>query len=280
MTITEVELKPIQKNDFSLVQTSLRLFSDIFKYQYLIKLLIQREFKASYMESLLGIVWKLITPLLPLGVYLVLQSVGLLHGSLAMPKIVYLICGLSFWHLFASTALVIAGRLVDQASTLKKIKIPFVVLYISALGQILFDFLVRFSLLALVVLYFRIVPSFSWLWLIVVMLSLLSLGFAFGILTSLFVVYAKDFKNALQIFLQYFVFLSSVLFPVPENPIFKSFVMYNPLHYLIESARSMIYFSELVYVEQTLCILLVSIASLLLLVQKIYQVERYLIKGL
>ena len=279
-TTKTIEYTKIGKNKLSYVQSMREAFFDLVKNTYLIQLMIRRDFQASYQGSLLGVFWRILFPLLPIAVYLILQIVGLLHSSSEMPRAVYLVCGLSFWQLFSSTFLAISNRLVDQAAIIKKANIALVAIYASSLGQIVFDLGIRAILLLIVLAYYNIVPGVVWLWALFLSFIICLLALAMGIFFSFFVAFSKDVKNLLQIIMQYAVFLSAVIFPIPATSFLYSVVKYNPMFYLIEAIRTAIYSNEIIFVKE--CMLVACFAFLLLVfvVNKIYELQRWILKGL
>src|SRR5688572_27430079 len=80
------------------------------------------NFKASYRQSFLGIIWKIILPLVPVVVYVILQLLGLLRQNSSMAPALYVVIGMTFWQLFASSILTIMASSTKDRAVLKKNK--------------------------------------------------------------------------------------------------------------------------------------------------------------
>ncbi len=229
------------KRKVAFVSSYLQLARDLYHFRALIWQYIRRDFVASYRGTVLGILWKIIMPLVPLSVYIMLHVLGVFSAAPdMMPRALYVVVGMSFWDLWATILSVTVNRLSSQANMLKKFKVPLIVVYVIGLGEILFDTMVRFTLLLALLLVFDM--PFQWTWLVIPFLALpfVVFGFGLGIFLSFFAVFTKDVNNMVRIMLRYGLFGSAVIFPLPMKGIVGAVIRCNPMYHLIEGTRRLI----------------------------------------
>lgn len=199
---------------------------------------VKREFQSKYRNSLLGAAWTVINPLAMIVVYTVIFSQvmqaklpGVDHG---FAYSIYLCAGSLAWGLFAE----IVGRgqniFLENANLLKKISFPRICLPIIAVLSAGLNFAIIFGLFLL----FLVVAGFWPGWvavatiplLIIQLLFAIGLGVTFGVLNVFF----RDFGYFFGIFLQFWFWLTPVVYPVailPEKV--KHLMEYNPMYSLI-----------------------------------------------
>lgn len=213
---------------------------DIFNYRLMLKQQIRREFSSAYRDSYLGLAWKLLLPVLPVSVYVLLQYYGIFHSTSEMPRVLYIVIGFTFWSFLSSVMTNTMNRLESQSTLLRKVNVPLCVVYFSGVGQILFDFLVRSVFLILVLLYYNQYLSLHLLWLPVLIIPFFMLSFGLGVLLSFFIIFVRDLRHIVTVLLTYGVYMSGVIFPAPEVTFLKKIFEWNPIYILIDDTRRII----------------------------------------
>jgi ABC-type polysaccharide/polyol phosphate export permease len=267
--------------DMSFKKAYIDMFEDIYRFRALIWQYIRRDFVASYRGTFLGFIWKLILPLVPISVYIFLQLLGIFTTATGMNKALYVACGMTFWSLWAESLSVTLDCLSRQSSMIKKMKVPLIIVYITSIGQILFDTLTRMALvIALLIIYGQ---TFHWTWIAlpVIALPCLVFGFALGVLLSFFAVFTKDVKNVVSIIIRYGLFASAVIFALPmDNPIVERVALCNPMFHLVDGTRNLLVTGTLTYpVYWTFCSI-VGVALCLLALKKASSMEERLVWAL
>lgn len=228
------------KLNLSSAEAARQIVHNISHYRTLIWQYIRRDFVASYKGSILGVLWKFILPLVPMSVYIWLHVLGVFRADVGMPRAIYVVAGLTFWELWAGSLQLSLNRLQAESNLIKKVRVPLIVVYLTGLGQLLFDTSVRLVLLIVLLLAFSIQPSWSWLLLPVLVAPLLLLGMGLGILLSFFAVFTQDVRNIVTILVRYGMFVSAVIFPLPMDGFVGSVILANPLYHLVNGSRSVL----------------------------------------
>lgn len=236
----EVFYTPDYKLRVSFRTAARTLAKDVYHFRALVWQYVRRDFVASYRGTFLGFFWKLILPLVPISVYIALHLLGVFSAATAMPRPLYVAVGLTLWELWAQTLLVCLNRLNSESSLLKKVRVPLSVVYLTGIGQILFDSLVRMGLLAVLLVIFEIPFSWSWLLLPILVLPLFLFGAGLGIFLSFFAVFSRDVNNVTTVVIRYGLFASAVIFPLPMQGTIGTAVRLNPLYHLVDGTRTLL----------------------------------------
>lgn len=219
-------------------------FSAVLNYRVFIWANFLKYFKATHRQSYFQLLWKILLPLIPVSVYLVMQLLGFLKSSKEMPAALFVIIGMTFWQLFSSSLSLTMNAPDKERALLKKVNLPFLLFYISSLGEVIFDYLIRLFLIWALLIYYKVPFSFNWILLPFFLIPFLLFGAGLGIFLSFFSIFYKDVKNLAELFLRYGLFASGVLFPITGEGEWVSILQMNPLLILIDNFRSLLVFSS------------------------------------
>jgi lipopolysaccharide transport system permease protein len=243
--------------------TPLRQYArDVIHHRDLIRVLAGREIKLRYRQTVLGVSWVLLGPLLSAGI------LGFVFGKVAnlstdgVPFFVFSYAGLAAWGVYSSTTTKATSTYVSNSGLVSKIYFPRVILPLAGQASILLDFAV--SLVVLLVLLFTtesatttvdgvvqsggsLVPGWEFLllpvWLFLFICLAQGLG---GVLGSLAVRY-RDIPQVTPVIIQLLLYASPVAYAVQGNvPEEYQFWYYlNPLVSLFEGFRWSVFGTEL-----------------------------------
>jgi ABC-type polysaccharide/polyol phosphate export permease len=101
------------------------IYADLLRYRELFASLFQRDLRAKYKGSALGLVWTLALPLTLMLVYLVVFSVMWKASATDVDHYwLFLLCGLPPWVFFSSSLQSSARSLVENAGLIRKVRFP------------------------------------------------------------------------------------------------------------------------------------------------------------
>jgi len=214
------------------------------RHRYLLRQLVRREVEARYRGSFLGLLWSLITPLIMLAIYTFVFSVvlqarwGASPSSSRVDFALALFAGLTAFGLFAETISTAPSLILSNRNYVTRVVFPLEILplarFLSNLVQAGFSLIV--FLLAVLVLKGGIPWTLAFLPVVLIPLSLLSLGGAF-FLASLGV-FVRDINQVIGLATTALLFLSAVFYPLSSlQPPLQSIFVLNPLVSIIEDVR-------------------------------------------
>jgi lipopolysaccharide transport system permease protein len=210
----------------------------VWRHRELVLFMAWRDIQLRYRQTLLGVGWAVLQPLLTTLVFAVFF--GRLGGipSDGLPYPIFALAGLIPWQLFAYAMLQSSGSLVESQNILRKVAFPRVIVPLASIGSGLLDFLVSFLLLLAAMAWYRVVPS--WRLLALAPLTVLALVAALGVglwLATLNVRY-RDIRHTVPFLSQLWLLATPVAYPssiVPER--WRLALGLNPMAGVVEGFR-------------------------------------------
>ena len=216
---------------------------ELWQYRDLLWMMITNSIKTRYKRSSLGVIWTLLNPLLQTVVLTIAFSQLMRFRVENYP--IYLLSGLIVWGFFSQTILQSMNNLIWGSSMMKRIYIPRTIFTLSVVGNSLMNFFLTLIPLVVIMLFVGhpIRLTILLLPVAVFMLTMMTLGFA--LIMSTIAVYFADVVNMFSVLLTAWYFLTPIIYPisvVPER--FLPIVKLNPMYWMIEIFRSLIYYGE------------------------------------
>jgi lipopolysaccharide transport system permease protein len=224
--------------------------ADLYGYRELIRNLVIRDLKVRYKNSVLGILWSLLNPLMMTVVFTVVFTLMVPSDIEKFP--VFFMCGFLPWTFFSASVMGATGSIVSNANLIKKVYFPREILplcdVLSNLVNFLLSLVVLFAMLA--VFRVRITPAVLMLPLIILVQVMFVSGMAF--LLSAANVFYRDTQHILEIVIQAWFFLTPVFYPITILPKSKEILgltidvqlwarRLNPMASLVASYRDVLY---------------------------------------
>jgi homopolymeric O-antigen transport system permease protein len=219
-------------------RTERQYWRDLWSYRELFYFLSWRDLLVRYKQTVVGVSWSLIRPLLTMAILtLVFGKLGKMpSGGVPYPLLV--LCGMLPWQLFSAAMTESGSSLVSNSNLISKIYFPRLVIVVSSVMTSFVDFLISSAfLLCLMLWYHRLPPrAILALPLFVVLAFAASLGVGFWI-AALMVKY-RDFRYIVPFVVQLGLYLSPVGFlssVVPDR--YRLLFSLNPMVGVIDGFR-------------------------------------------
>jgi lipopolysaccharide transport system permease protein len=190
--------------------------AEVYHYRELIRNLVIRDLKVRYKNSVLGILWSLLNPLLMTIVFTVVFTLMLRNDTPNYP--VFFMCGYLPWSFLSESVVGGTNSIVGNAHLIKKVYFPREVLPLSDVLSGLVNFLLALIVLFGMILVFRVGLTASVLLLPVVIVAqvLFSLGLVFFLSTAN--VFYRDTQHIMQVVMQAWFFLTPIFYPIDIIP--------------------------------------------------------------
>lgn len=194
--------------------------SDIWGSRELLQNLTNREVRGKYRRTALGQLWSLANPIAAILIYTFIFSfLFRLPAQVGDPSglnnyALWLVCGPLPWLFFNRVLTIGVDSLVANAGLIQKVYFPRIVLPLSLANATLFTWLLEMGVLvvALSLLGSFVLPWLPLLAAFMVVFALFSVGVA--MLLSIANVYFRDLSYLLTIVLQFWFYLTPILYPV------------------------------------------------------------------
>jgi lipopolysaccharide transport system permease protein len=211
---------------------------EIWHYRSLLVMLIWREITIRYQQTLLGIMWVIVQPVINIIIYSLVFGVLLRVPSENYPYIVYLFPGLLVWRLVGDGISRGSLSLMTNSRLIEKIYFPRLVIVISTVAAAIVDFLFALSILLVVMFLYR--ANLTWH----VLLLPIYLSLAVVIILSICVWLAplniryRDVTHILPFIVQISMYLSPIMYPITLiPPSVREIYSINPITTVVQGFR-------------------------------------------
>lgn len=197
-----------------------------------------RDISAQYRQAALGLLWAFMLPLANTLTWLFLNASGVVSvGGTGLPYPVYVFTGTMLWAIFMDALNAPMQQTTAAKAMLAKINFPREALIVSGIYQALFNSVIKIALLLVALVVMGVYPSWSWLLVPLGVLSLVLAGIALGLLITPVGMLYSDVGKALPLLMQFMMYLTPVVFPMPSGSIAERVFQWNPLTPLILTSR-------------------------------------------
>lgn len=220
-------------------------FAELWDYRELAFFLVWRDLKVRYKQTVLGIGWAIVQPLVTVIIFSVVFGRVADLPSDAVPYPVFTLTALLPWQLFSAAFSGAANSVVGSASLVSKVYFPRLIVPVASVLATLADFLVWLGLLAVLLLWYGVMPTVNVVWLPLLILLALLLALGVGLWAAALNVRYRDVRYLLPFVLQAWLFASPVAYSlelVPDE--WRLLYGLNPLVGVIQGFRWAILGSE------------------------------------
>lgn len=233
------------------------------KYFFVIRELTMREVKRKYARSSLGIVWSVLNPLLHMVVMSLIFSTLFRRSIQNFP--IYYLTGQLIWNLFSNATNLSMSSLVDNKNLLIRTKNPKQVFILSRIYTSLVNFGYSCIAYILMLILFKMTPSWTWLLFPVDVLFVLLFSMGIGYMLSTAYVFFADISYLYSVLLTLWMYLSALFYPVKSLPDFmQTAIGANPVYVMVYFARTCVMDNEVPGLETWISLLIWSIGSFVL----------------
>lgn len=227
------------------------IFKNIYEYRELISVLAWKNIAIRYKQSFAGILWAVLKPVILLFMFMVLRSfVGIDSGTIPYSVLTY--SALTIWVFFQEAASEGVSSVVGNSGLIRKIYFPREVFPITSVLTKLLELFISLSILAALMAWYKIFPTWQILWLPLIILYAVLAALTISFMGAALNVYYRDISAALPLILSLMMYLSPVIYPLSlvkekllehqaagqwSDLIYKVFTL-NPLAGLIDAFQN------------------------------------------
>ena len=205
--------------------------------------LIRRDFSVRYKQTVLGVAWAVLQPLMMMMVFtLVFGQFVKVKPPDGIPYPVFVFAGLIPWTLFSQGLVASALCLVNQQQLLTKVYFPRLFIPTAAASVFLVDLLISLGIYAAVLLCYGVVPSWGVVFLPFLILLTLVATLSIGVTLAALTVFYRDFKHIIPFLVQLLMFLTpAIYYPVENIGLHWQLILsLNPIFGIINGFRAAI----------------------------------------
>ena len=214
-------------------------WGDLWRYRELFRVLAWRDLAVRYKQTVIGAAWALIRPFITMLVFTVIFGrIAKLPSDGTAPYPLMVFAGMLPWTFFSTGLSEASNSLLNNANLISKVYFPRLIVPTATVVVAFVDFLITFSILILLMVWYRYAPG----WRILVLPAFTLLAFLVSIgpglwITALNVKY-RDFRYVIPFIVQFGLYVSPVGFSssvVPEE--WRLLYSLNPMVGVIDGFR-------------------------------------------
>lgn len=238
---------------------------DLYRSRFLARQLAERDIKAMYRQSYLGIIWAFIMPLATAAVWIFLNSSGTVRlSATGVPYPVYAFSGTLIWSIIVASINSPMQSTQAAKGILTKINFPKEGLILSGIYKLLFDTFIKIVILVLFVFIYGVGLQWSLLLFPVAILGAIIFGTTVGLfLTPLGLLY-KDIGKIITFGMQFLMYVTPVVYAIPKTGIMKTIMTWNPITPILLTARDLVVGFTPEYLNYFLIVLILCVPLLFL----------------
>lgn len=251
--------------------------AELWKYRELFYILSWRDLKVRYKQTILGVLWALLQPLVNMIIFTIFFGNFAGIPSDGLPYPVFVLLGLTFWGFFSNSLSKAGNSFIENEQLVKKVYFPREILTFSSIVTSFVDFLISLVMLLVVIMYYGLSVNllfFALITLGVIITALSSAGFGL-FLASVNIKY-RDVRYIIPFFLQLLIFISPVIYPLTiVRSSFQYILSLNPMTGVIDSLRSSLISGSIAHPDMLVISIVTAVLSFLLGLVYFRRTERY-----
>lgn len=214
-------------------------FKELWAYRELLWVLTLRDIKVRYKQTVLGVAWAVIQPVMTMIVFSIFFGRLARMPSDGFPYPVFVYAALLPWTFFANALVGSANSLVGSANLISKVYFPRLIIPLSSVGAGLVDFAISAVILLVMMLVYGVGWSVNLLLAPALVLAVIFTALGVGTLLSALTVAYHDFRYVVPFLIQLWMFVTPVVYPASLVPEYWQWLFYlNPMAGLIEGFRA------------------------------------------
>jgi lipopolysaccharide transport system permease protein len=202
--------------------------------------LLVRDISAQYRQSLFGVLWAFLPPIITAAGLLVARNAGAVNiGDTEIPYPAYVMFSMALWQTFVESLSGPIAAVNTAKPMLAKINFPKEAIILAKLGEVFFNFGIKLILILGLFIWFQIPVNWSILLAPVALIHLVILGTGIGLLLAPVGALYGDIAKAIPLIVSPWLLLTPVIYPTPKEGLFATIVNLNPVTPLLVTTRDL-----------------------------------------
>ena len=214
-------------------------FKELKEYRDLFYFLVWRNIKVMYAQTILGLSWAILNPLIQIVIFTVIFGKVAKLETDGIPYTLFSSVAIIPWTYMSQAMTLSSQSLVTGQAMLGKVYFPRLIYPITPALSKLVDFGISLLLLLGVMIYFRVAPTWNLIWLPLFLILMLSIPTGIGMWLSALAIRYRDVKFAMPFAISLLIYSAPILYTaskIPEQ--YRILYSLNPIVGVIEGYRA------------------------------------------
>lgn len=213
--------------------------SNIWRFRYLLLLLVWRDVKGRYKQALLGFTWAVLTPTFQALVFWLVFGLLFKIPTGKIPYLPLVFSGFIFWNFFSQSISSATLSVTGNSNLVTKVAFPKEILVLSSVIGRIPDLIASLIVLVVILVFYNINVTAHLLWVIPILIIEMIMALSVGMFLASINVYFRDITAVVPIILMAWLFLTPVIYPLESVPVqFQTYAKLNPMTGILEGLRS------------------------------------------
>ena len=222
------------------IQLFTQMWRDLLACRELALQLLIRNISAQYRQSFLGIFWAFLPPIVTAIGFTFANNAKIVNiGATDIPYPAYVMFSMALWQTFTEARNGPIQAVTSAKQMLSRINFPREALILAKLGEVFFNFGIKLILIVAIFLWFQIPITWNIILAPVALIHLVILGTFFGLLLAPLGALYNDISKSLTLIIGLWLFLTPVVFPIPQGGGLAKIVQLNPVTPLLVTTREL-----------------------------------------
>ena len=215
---------------------ALRL-GDVWAYRELLYFLAWRDIKVLYKQTVIGVLWVVLQPVITVLIFSVVFGLLLKVPSSDAPYPLFYFSAILPWTFFSGVLSRVSNSLVGNANLIKKVYFPRLVVPLAGVVASMLDFVIAFGVFLVFMLFYQRMPTADILWLPLLLLLAVITALGVGLWLSALNVQFRDVNYAVPFLIQIWFYATPVIYSSDIFGRWQPLVALNPMAGVIEGFR-------------------------------------------
>lgn len=219
-------------------RTERQYWRDLWRFRELFYFLAWRDFLIRYKQTIVGISWSVIRPVLTMLILTMVSRFGHLPTG-GVPAALFVFSAMLPWQFFSTAMSESGNSLVGNSNLVSKIYFPRLVVPASSVLVSFVDFMISGAFLVVLMFWFRFMPPWQIVFLPLFILLAFAAALGLGLWIAALTVEYRDFRFIVQFAVQFGFYASPVILPTSSihNPTALAIYSINPVVGIIDGFR-------------------------------------------
>jgi lipopolysaccharide transport system permease protein len=214
-------------------------FKELREYRDLFYFLVLRDIKVLYAQTILGFAWAIINPLAQIVIFSVIFGRVAKIPTDGIPYVLFSTVAIIPWTYMSEAMSASSQRLVQDQNMLGKVFFPRIIFPLTPILAKLLDFTISLLILAVVMIYYRIAPTWNLLLLPALVLMMICIPAGMGMWLSALAIRFRDVKFAMPFVISMLIYSAPILYSASSiSEAHRLFYSLNPIVGVVEGFRA------------------------------------------
>jgi lipopolysaccharide transport system permease protein len=214
-------------------------FQELLDYRDLLYFLVTREIKVLYAQTILGLSWAVLQPLIQIALFTIVFGKVAKVPSEGVPYLLFVTLAIIPWTYMSQAMTLSAESLVKGQQMLGKVYFPRLIFPFTPVMSKLIEFFISLSLILCVAVYYRIMPTLNLLFVPLFIVYMIIVPAGIGLWLSALAIRFRDVRHAMPFAVRMLMYTGPIVYSaasIPEH--YRILYCLNPIVGVIEGFRA------------------------------------------